>query len=126
VITIVPVRPSEAAVIVAEPVAIPRIIPLPSTRATAGLSLDHTTARPGRGLLRASMVVAVSCSVSPATTLDAEAEIATAATAAGPDGESPQAPSERAAAKSPRADAIRDREWVSIGLEMEVREGSAT
>ena len=60
VIAAVPLCPSLAAVIVAEPSATPVTSPLPFTAATALLPLDQVTVRPDSGLPFASSGVAVS------------------------------------------------------------------
>ena len=65
----VPLLPSLAAAIVAEPAAAPITRPLASTVATAGLVVDHVTARPFSALPLASSGVAVSCAVCPTATL---------------------------------------------------------
>src|SRR2546425_11364787 len=69
VIVQVPVLPSLVAVIVAGPAATPVTSPLPFTVANAVASLDQDTARPGRGVPFASLGVAVSWTVLPASTL---------------------------------------------------------
>src|ERR1051325_10144181 len=63
VIAAVPLLPSLAAVIVAEPAATPVTRPLPFTVATDVLLLVQVTTRPVRVLPLASLVVAVSCVV---------------------------------------------------------------
>src|SRR4029077_3874498 len=79
----VPLLPSDVAVIVAVPTATAVTSPLPSTVATAVLSLDQVTTRPDNGLPFASLGVAVSCTVSPTTTLAGDGVTVTEATGAG-------------------------------------------
>src|SRR5439155_23915028 len=69
VIAEVPVLPSLVAVIVAGPAATPVTSPLPFTVANAVASLDQVTARPWRAVPFASLGVAVSWPVLPASTL---------------------------------------------------------
>src|SRR2546425_1256206 len=76
----VPVLPSLVAVIVAGPAATPVTSPLPFTVANAVASLDQDTARPGRGVPLASLGVAVSWTVLPASTLAAAGVTVTEAT----------------------------------------------
>src|SRR5207244_6019788 len=64
----VPLFPSLVAVIVAEPGVTPETRPLLLTVATAVLELDHVTVRPESGVPPASLGVAVSCTVWPAST----------------------------------------------------------
>src|SRR5438093_347950 len=65
----VPILPSLVAVMVAGPAATPVTSPLPFTVANAVASLDQVTTRPGRGVPFASLGVAVSWTVLPASTL---------------------------------------------------------
>src|SRR5439155_57929 len=65
----VPVLPSLVAVMVAGPAATPVTSPLPFTVANAVALLDQVTTRPGRGVPFASLGVAVSWTVLPASTL---------------------------------------------------------
>src|SRR5439155_1349285 len=65
----VPVLPSLVAVMVAGPAATPVTSPLPFTVANAVALLDQDTARPGRAVPFASLGVAVSWTVLPASTL---------------------------------------------------------
>src|SRR5947199_10544895 len=76
----VPVLPSDVAVIVAEPAVTPLTSPLPFTVATVVLLLDQVTPRPDNGLPLASLGVAVSCTVCPATTLAGDGLTVTEAT----------------------------------------------
>src|SRR4029077_20672621 len=82
VIADVPLLPSDVAVIVAVPTATAVTSPLPSTVATAVLLLPQVTTRPDNGLPFASLGVAVSCSVSPTTTLAGAGVTVTEATGA--------------------------------------------
>src|SRR5947207_618883 len=63
------VVPSLVAVTVAEPAAVAVTSPLLVTVATPGVSLDHVTTRPLSALPLASLGVAVSCAVAPASRL---------------------------------------------------------
>src|SRR4029077_6110584 len=83
VIADVPLLPSDVAVIVAVPTATAVTSPLPSTVATAVLLLAQVTTRPDSGLPFASFGVAVSCTVSPTTTLAGAGVTVTEATGAG-------------------------------------------
>src|SRR5205807_1236233 len=76
----VPVLPSDVAVMVAEPAVTPLTSPLPFTRATAVLLLDHVTTRPLSGFPLASFGVAVSCTVAPCCTLAGDGLTVTEAT----------------------------------------------
>src|SRR5438093_163346 len=80
VTTDVPLLPSDVAVIVAEPAVTPLTSPLPFTVATDVLLLDQVTTRPVSGLPFASLGVAVSCTVCPATTLAGDGLTVTGAT----------------------------------------------
>ncbi len=79
----VPLRPSLVAVIVANPTATPVTNPLPLTVAVPTALLDHVMTRPVSGLPRASLSVAVSCTVCPAATLGVAGFRLTVATGAG-------------------------------------------
>jgi len=61
----VPLFPSVAAVIVAEPAATPVTSPLALTVAADGVELDHVTTRPDKAFPFESLGVAVSCTVWP-------------------------------------------------------------
>src|SRR5712692_8068482 len=63
-----PLLPSDVAVIVADPAAIPETRPVPLTDAMAVALLDQVMTRPVRTLPFASLVVAVSCTVAPTAT----------------------------------------------------------
>src|SRR5712692_3251558 len=63
------VRPSQLAVIVADPSATAVTTPPVLTKATGALSVDHAIVRPVKGLPLASRGVAVSCTVCPTVTL---------------------------------------------------------
>src|SRR4051812_40356607 len=80
VIVALPVFPSLAAVIVADPAACAVTSPLPSIVATASLLDDQLTGRPARTLLFASRVVAVACVDCPASIDDAARDTVTLAT----------------------------------------------
>jgi hypothetical protein len=83
VIAALPLCPSLAAVIVAEPATCPVTSPPVLTVATLGLLLAHVTVRPVSGLPFASLGVAVSCTVAPATTLAVAGLTVTDATGVG-------------------------------------------
>ena len=76
----VPVLVSQVAVMVAEPAATPVTSPLPFTVAAAVLSLDQVTTRPESGVPPASIGVAVSWVVLPASTLADAGDTVTEAT----------------------------------------------
>ena len=80
VTTEVPLCPSLVAVIVDVPAVLPVTSPLPFTVATVVLLLDQVTPRPDNGLPLASLGVAVSCTVCPATTLAGDGLTVTEAT----------------------------------------------
>src|SRR5713101_4963198 len=63
-----PLLPSDVAVIVADPAAIPETRPVPLTDAMAVALLDQVMTRPVRTLPFASLVVAVNCTVDPTAT----------------------------------------------------------
>src|SRR5256885_72131 len=79
----VPLFPSLAAVIVAEPAAFAVTRPLPFTVAIAVSLDDQVTARPESGLPLASLGVAVSCTVCPTGTLADDGVTVTEATGTG-------------------------------------------
>src|SRR5206468_1117605 len=76
----VPLCPSQVAVIVAVPATLPVTRPLALTVAIVVLPLDQVTTRPASGLPFASLGVAVSCTVCPATTLAGDGLTVTVAT----------------------------------------------
>ena len=79
----VPLLPSLVAVIVTVPATLPVTSPPALTVATVGLLLDQDTARPVSGVPFASLGVAVSCTVPPATTLPVAGLTVTVATGTG-------------------------------------------
>ena len=81
VIAAAPLCPSLAAVTVAAPGPTPLTSPLPFTVSTAALLVAHVITRPFRELPRASLGVAVSCTVRPTCTAAVTGVTATEATA---------------------------------------------
>src|SRR5256885_14479414 len=79
----VPLWPSLVAVMVVDPAATPVTPPLALTVATLVLPLDHVTVRPVSTLPAASLSVAVSCTVLPASTLAGGGVTVTVATGPG-------------------------------------------
>src|SRR6266540_2112320 len=83
VMAAVPLLPSLAAVIAAQPAVLPSTSPLGLTVATLASLLAHVTARPGSGWPLASSGVAVSWTVRPASTFGEGGITTTAATGGG-------------------------------------------
>jgi hypothetical protein len=75
-----PLFPSDVAVIVAEPAPTPVTAPLAEIVATIGWPLDHVTVGPTREFPETSCSVAVSCCVSPRTSVIALGDTATDST----------------------------------------------